>query len=405
MKYDLCLIGGLGRAGLPLSILFACRGRRVLVYDKNVRTADTVRAGRMPFLEDGGEEFLHQALEAGRLDITCSVERISEARTLVVVIGTPVDDHMNPRLELMMEFLHEILPHVVDGQTIVMRSTVFPGTTQLVREFFAKEGRRVRVTFCPERIAEGKAFLELHSLPQIISAFDDEGYQEMRDLFGTLGCETVELSPMEAEIGKLFTNVWRYCQFAISNQFYMIANNFDLDFYRIYDAITYQYPRIAGMARAGLAAGPCLFKDTLQLAAFNNNIFGLGYAAMTTNEGLPNHIVEQLKRSTTLRDKTVGILGMAFKANSDDRRGSLSFKLRRVLMWEAREVLCTDAYLQDADFLAMDEVVRRSDILILGCPHREYADLEFGDKTVVDVWNFYRRGGRIQASPSRSTHE
>lgn len=400
MQYDLCVIGGLGRAGLPLSVVFATCGKRVLIYDKNEKAAEVVRGGRMPFIEEDGERHLELALESDRLHITSNVADISQASILCVVIGTPVDDHLNPKLELIMNFLEEITPHVVDGQLILMRSTVFPGTTQLVKEFFEKRGKHVTVTFCPERIAEGKAFQELRALPQIVSGFDAESIERMRDLFAVLGCETVVTDPMEAELGKLFTNVWRYCQFAISNQFYMIANSYNLDFYKIYDAITFQYPRIAGMARPGFAAGPCLFKDTLQLAAFNNNVFGLGYAAMTTNEGLPNHVVERLKLQVNLKEKAVGILGMAFKGNNDDVRGSLSYKLRRILRWEAGEVLCTDVYVQEPDFLPLEEVVRRSDVLILATPHREYRDLALDGKLVVDVWNFFGKGGLIGACGS-----
>lgn len=395
MNYDLCVIGGLGRAGLPLSIAFACRGQQVLVYDINREAAEQVRAGVMPFLEDDGERFLSEALTSGRLHVTHDITALSQAQVLVVVIGTPVDDHLNPKLEVMLELLEEIEPYVRDGQTILMRSTVFPGTTALVRDFFRKRQRQVEVAFCPERIAEGKAFEELFTLPQIISAFEPDTLQRVRTLFAHLGAETVELDPMEAELGKLFTNSWRYCQFAIANQFYMIANNYNLDFYKIYDAITHRYPRISGMARPGFAAGPCLFKDTLQLAAFNNNSFGLGYAAMTTNEGLPNYIVERLRAVGSLRDKTVGILGMAFKGNSDDARGSLSYKLRRILRFEAHQVLCTDVYLRDADFVSADEVVQGSDLLILATPHREYKDLDLLGKPVVDVWNFFGNGGLV----------
>jgi len=395
LEYDVCVIGGLGRAGLPLSVVFAERGHRVLIYDKNEKAAEVVRAGQMPFMEDDGEEYLKRALQADRLHVTSNVADIARAEILTVVIGTPVDDHLNPKLELIMAFLEEITPHVRDGQIILMRSTVFPGTTQLVKEFFERQGRKVKVTFCPERIAEGKAFHELFSLPQIISGFDEDSIDRMRVLFAPLGCEVVRLDPMEAELGKLFTNVWRYCQFAISNQFYMIANAYNLDFYKIYEGITHNYPRISGMARPGFAAGPCLFKDTLQLAAFNNNVFGLGYAAMTTNEGLPNHVVDRLKLRMNLKEKNIGILGMAFKGNSDDRRGSLSYKLRRILKWEAREVLCTDVYVHEDDFLPLEEVLRRSEVLILATPHKEYRDLQLDGKLLVDVWNFYGKGGLI----------
>lgn len=393
--FDLCVIGGLGHVGLPLSVTFARKGHKVIIYDINETAARTVESGVMPFLEENGDAFLREALDSGNLAISANIEAIRRARILAVVIGTPVDDHLNPELNRMLAFLEEVFPYVHDGQIFMMRSTVYPGTTELVREFFLRRGRKIRVTFCPERIAEGYAFKETTTMPQIVSGFDPQDVEEMHRLFKAIGSETIELTPLEAELGKLFTNVWRYCQFAVSNQFYMIANAYNLDYYRILDAIRYKYPRLAGMPGAGLTAGPCLFKDTLQLAAFNNNIFGLGYAAMTTNEGLPNHMVAQLKSHTSLKDKTVGILGMAFKANSDDPRGSLSYKLRRILTWEAREVLCTDVYIHDPEFVAVEELVERSDIIVLATPHREYRNLDVQGKVVLDVWNFYGQGGLV----------
>jgi UDP-N-acetyl-D-mannosaminuronic acid dehydrogenase len=199
---------------------------------------------------------------------------------------------------------------------------------------------------------------------------------------------------MEAEVAKLFTNVWRYIQFAIANQFYQIATQFDLDFYKLYKAITYKYPRAESFPGAGFAAGPCLFKDTMQLAAFSNNSFFLGHAAMLINEGLPNFIVQRLKEKYDLKDKIVGILGMAFKANSDDIRESLSYKLRKLLEMEAKKVLCSDVYISERGFVSADDIISSSDLVILATPHREYADLYIDNrKILVDVWNFYGRGG------------
>lgn len=202
------------------------------------------------------------------------------------------------------------------------------------------------------------------------------------------------MTPIEAELGKLFTNVWRYILFSISNQFLQIANQEGLDFYRIYNAITYKYPRAESFPSAGFAAGPCLFKDTMQLAAHANNNFFLGHAAMLINEGLPNYIVQRLKEKYPIHEKAVGILGMAFKANNDDGRESLSYKLKKILEIEAANVLCSDVYADREDFVSPDRLIRESDIIILGAPHREYAGLAIDEsKVVVDIWNFYGKGG------------
>ena len=269
------------------------------------------------------------------------------------------------------------------------------GVTRGVEHMFEESGVNVDVAFCPERIAEGKAMEELFSLPQIVSGRTTRARDRAASLFKNLTDSTVELEPEEAELAKLFTNTWRYIKFAAANQFYIMANDHGLDFDKIRKALAYDYPRAADMPGAGLAAGPCLFKDTMQLAAFTDNSFQLGHAAMLVNEGLPLYIVSQLERTHDLSTKTVGILGMAFKGESDDIRSSLSYKLKRILEFRAGDVLCTDPYVTvDQTLKPLETVLEQSDILILAAPHRAYRDL-VTDKPVADVWNFLGRGSTL----------
>jgi UDP-N-acetyl-D-mannosaminuronic acid dehydrogenase len=236
---------------------------------------------------------------------------------------------------------------------------------------------------------------ELYSLPQIIGARTDEGHQRASALFGRLTEKLVLTTPEEAELAKLFTNVWRYIKFAAVNQFYMIANSQGLDFERIRQAIAQDYERAADMPRAGFAAGPCLFKDTMQLGAFNDNDFALGHAAMLVNEGLPLHIVSRLEREYDLAQMTVGILGMSFKAGSDDTRSSLSYKIKRILTFKAKQVLTTDPYVTtDPTLVPLEQVLEQADLLIVATPHKEYRDLT-PSQPVADVWNLYGNGVRI----------
>jgi len=391
-KYDVCVVGGCGHVGLPLSIAFASKGLKVCIYDINQDVLETVRSGNMPFLEQGANELLKDTM-GKTLFATNDPKVISDAKFIIVVIGTPVDEHLNPEFTIMKNFFNNLLLYLRDGQHIILRSTVFPGTTQKIHQFLSNNGLKVNVTFCPERIAQGRAIQELSNLPQIVSGFEDEAINEACRLFRILTQDIIILKPIEAELAKLFTNTWRYIQFAIANQFYIIATGYGLDFYKIYHAMRYKYPRAKDFPPAGFTAGPCLFKDTMQLAAFNNNTFFLGHAAMLINEGLPNFIVQRLKDKYSLKDKTVGILGMAFKANSDDKRESLSYKLKKILEIEAKKVLCSDVYIHEEGFVSAHELIRNSDIVILGAPHKEYKDLIINHKILVDVWNFYAKGG------------
>jgi len=394
--YDICVVGGCGHVGLPLAICFANAGKRVIIFDIDEDALATVSSGVMPFKEEGGEEHLKLAIKSGRLHLSNSPEAISKSDAVILIMGTPVDEHLNPSFTGIIRTIKKYLPYFTNGQLLVLRSTVYPGTSQKIERIIRKSGLVVDVAFCPERIAEGFAIKETHELPQIVAAFTQRGMRRARDLFQTFTDDIVELEPMEAELAKLFTNVWRYIQFAIANQFYSIANDHGLDYYRIHHAITHNYPRAKDLPRAGFAAGPCLFKDTMQLAAFSKNSFFLGHAAMLVNEGQPAYIVDCLRRRYPLHKMTVGILGMAFKGDSDDSRESLAYKLRKILEIECQEVLITDPYVKDERIRPLQEVIEKSDILIVGAPHTVYKELLIDDKPVVDIWNLFGRGGLIK---------
>jgi UDP-N-acetyl-D-mannosaminuronic acid dehydrogenase len=391
--YDVCIVGGLGHVGLPLGISLANAGRRVILYDINEEAKGIVLKAKMPFIEAGAEALLKKTL-GKTLFVSSEKKVISDSYFVVVVIGTPVDEHLNPKFTIFKNFFEELMDLLRDEQHIILRSTIFPGTTDKIKNYIESKGKRTKISYCPERIAQGKAIEEIHSIPQIIASTDDTAQKEAGELFHLLTKDILYLKPIEAELAKLFTNVWRYIEFSISNQFYQIATQNSVDFYKVYNAITYHYPRAQGFPSAGFAAGPCLFKDTMQLAAFSNNSFFLGHAAMLINEGLPNFIVQRLKEKYPLQDKIIGILGMAFKANNDDKRESLSYKLKKILEIEAKKVLCSDVYIDEKDFVTPAEVISHSDIIILATPHKEYRNLVVDkSKILVDIWNFYGEGG------------
>ena len=385
---NIVVVGGCGHVGLPLGIVLASRGANVTLLDIDPAKIECVNAGRMPFMEAGADELLTQVV-GKTLHATLDVECFRNADVAITVVGTPVDEHLNPTVNKVYKAIDSPLQYMREDSLLVLRSTVYPGVTKLLYDRIRRSGRNIHLAFCPERIAEGNAVQELTTLPQIIASFEPEAMKRARELFLKLTKTIIELAPLEAELAKLFTNSWRYLNFAISNQYYVLAQNYGLDFYRIHDAVTREYPRMRSFARAGFAAGPCLLKDTLQLSAFSGNSFFLGHAAMLVNEGLPNFIVSQL-RGRELGDKVVAILGMSFKAESDDKRDSLSYKLQKLLKIEAAEVLCTDPYVPDPNLVSLEEAMR-ADIIILGAPHAVYRGLHIPEgKQVIDVWGFWQ---------------
>jgi len=393
---DVVVLGGGGHVGLPLSLAFAKAGLRVGVYDTNQATLDRIAAGEMPFLETGADELLREILPTGRLELSTDGSMIGRTEQLVVVIGTPVDEFLGPSMTIFEKAVDQIAPHLRDGTLVVLRSTVYPGTTAYVVQNLKAAGCTVDVAFCPERIAEGHALEELHTLPQIVGADDEVAARRATALFEHLVDKTVRTTTKEAELAKLFTNTWRYMKFAVANQFFMIADQAGIDYTNVLRAIREDYPRALDLPGPGFAAGPCLFKDTMQLSAFTADHFPLGQAAMQVNEGLPAYIVSALERRYGgLQGKTVGILGMAFKAESDDPRASLSYKLRKLLHWAGAKVLATDPYVQDDRLVTLDCVLEESDILVLGAPHKPYRNLNVGGKDVVDVWGALGEGIRL----------
>src|ERR1700722_10284419 len=204
---DVVVIGGCGHVGLPLAIAFADRGANVGIYDVSESAVEAVNAGRLPFDEPGAAPLFERAVASGRLLASTDPAIVGTAEHVVVVIGTPVDEHLNPNHTAIPKALSGCSRYLRDGQMMVLRSTVFPGVTALVEKMIASLGVSIEVAFCPERIAEGKAMTELFELPQIVSARSPKGLERASALFSLLTDAIVELSPEEAELAKLFTNV------------------------------------------------------------------------------------------------------------------------------------------------------------------------------------------------------
>jgi UDP-N-acetyl-D-mannosaminuronic acid dehydrogenase len=372
----LAIVGGCGHVGLPLGLAFARKGYAVDLVDNQAERIALVSSGRMPFHEDDADEILAETIRTGLLRATTDAAVLEDASAIIVTIGTPVDEHLDPSVGAFDRSLQQLLTRLRPGQLLVLRSTVFPGMTDRLARQLERLGRSdVDLAYCPERIVQGKSLVELEQLPQLIGGTTPRAAERAAALFELICPRVIFLRPIEAELAKLFCNAWRYINFAISNQFYVMAEHFEADFHRIYQALREDYPRMASFARPGFAAGPCLLKDTMQLGAFNHGSFVLGEAAMMINEGLPYLLVQDIKRGYPLTDMTVGILGMAFKPNSDDSRQSLSYKLRKVLLLECRRVLCTDPYVPDPELTPLAEVLDKADLLIVGTPHDCYRGL------------------------------
>jgi UDP-N-acetyl-D-mannosaminuronic acid dehydrogenase len=379
---DVVVVGGCGHVGLPLAIALASRGAVVAALDVNVAAVAAVGAGELPFREPGAELPLRQALAAGTLTVGAEAGVISTAEHVIVAVDGDIETA-----------LAGLGGRLRSGQLLVLRATVPPGSTARAEKLVADLGLEVAVAYCPERIAEGHALTELFELPQIAASHSPAALERAASLFRLLTPVIVPMVPEEAELAKLFANAWRYVTFATANQMYAIANDAGLDYERIRQGLVLNYQRGAHLPRAGFAAGPCLRKDTGWLTEVSAG-FSIGQEAITANEGLADYLVARLEQQYWLADMCVGILGMAFKAGSDDIRGSLSYRLKRLLNGRGATVLCTDPLVRtDPDLVPLADVLARADLLIVATPHPEYQRLPAG-LPVADVWGLTGQGVR-----------
>jgi UDP-N-acetyl-D-mannosaminuronic acid dehydrogenase len=391
-KFDVGVVGGAGHVGIPLSLVLADHGLRTLVYDLNSAALKRLKAGQLPFIEEGGEVLLRKALAEGTLAFSQDPAGLRGIPAVVVTIGTPIDEFHNPNFTLLTNCIETLLPHLEPHQTIILRSTVAPGVTEFLERYLRRRGSKVGLAFCPERVVQGKGVAEIQEIPQFVAATSRRAAKVARGIFSKISSQVIDMTPIEAEFAKLICNTFRYITFAATNQLYMMCEQAGIDYTGLLEKVRQGYPRMAYIPGPGFAAGPCLMKDTMQLFAFGRHSFPLGQMAMTINEGLPNFIVDQLRRRMRLKGKKVGILGMAFKAESDDIRDSLSYKLGKILRFEGAEVLYSDEYVKDPTFTSRRELCRRAEVIIIGVPHKAYRKLRIPSTCeVIDLWGICRR--------------
>ena len=382
------VVGGGGRVGLPLSLVLASAGHKVIIVDSNES-----RVNQMPFSEEHSDDII-QSLSIDQLVASTENLSIEKSDVCILIIGTPVLDDGTPSVGALFELVETIIPYLNKTKLLLLRSTVYPNVTQKIKLLLSEAKLEIEVAYCPERIAEGKAIFELKSLPQIIGADSDLAFLKAKEVFECITPKIIHTTIKEAELCKLFANSYRYINFAIANEFFEICQENDINWENVWYALKEDYPRAQGLPTPGFAAGPCLVKDTQQLDYYFNNKFELGRSAIKINEHLPDYIISVLRSMFDLKHKKVGILGMTFKGDVDDFRSSLSFRLKNLLEEEALEVYCSDAILQKNYFVSLEFLIENSDIIILSTPHKSYKDI-VTKKPLIDLWRVSKSNSLI----------
>src|SRR3954452_10295292 len=313
---------GLGRVGLPLALSFADCGLEVIGVERERSVIDSIEAGRMPFHETGTQELLERVLASGRLRLSQRTADAAAADHIVLTLGTPAFSHIEIDISQIRSVIDELLPFVRAGQSILLRSTVAPGTTDWVAGYI--EQRRglvpdedIFVAHVPERIAENHFLEEITTLPTIVGGVGARSNERAAELFRCFGTEIEATTPVQAELAKIWTNILRYTQFALPNLLMMNSEQYGANVFEVIDLINRDYPR-GGIAPPGLTAGTCLRKDFV-FSEERSSAPGMLLAVSRVHESVPLFLVEGLKRRVgALRGRRVAVLGLAFKAGTDD---------------------------------------------------------------------------------------
>ena len=402
-NYDIAVIG-IGRVGLPLGLSLAKTGFKVIGIDINEEVIEKVNNKIMPFDEAGYDELI----KIVDFPAASDVREVNAAESIIITVGTPLLSHIETDLSQIKRVLESMLPFVRKGHNIILRSTVAPKTTEYVRKYMEQKtgfivGQDIFLTFCPERIAEGKALKELHELPQIIGSEDSISAEKAENIFSKLTKDIFHTTYVSAELVKLFNNISRYIHFAVSNQFSIIADNFGQNIYDIIEMSNYKYPR-GIIAKPGFTAGTCLRKD---FGMINETIpyTDLLLSAWKINEFMPKFMVDNLLKRADIYNKNIAVLGYSFKNDTDDTRDSLVPKLLRYLEREIPlGIKVHDPYLPeliDGIYInySLDDAIEKADIVYIATNHKQFKEQKeyiinriSAECWLVDLWNVFGAG-------------
>ena len=384
-KRKISIIGGAGHVGYPLGLIFSSKGFEVNLIDKNLKNSKKINSGISPFLEEGSKALLKQMLKKKRIKASQDLKSVLESKYIIVCIGTPIDNNLSPEIKRFLNFFKELRKYLKKDHHIIIRSSVYPGICEKVYNIIKDKNKNL--SYCPERIVQGKSIKELPNISQLVSGKNITSIKESANLFKKICKKIITVEIIEAELIKLFSNAYRYVHFAISNQFYMICRDQGLNFFKIREIMKDGYKRNAHIPMSGFTAGPCLLKDTMQLSSFYNKKFSLGHAAMNINEDMPKFIYNDLKKNVNLKNKTIGLLGLTFKADCDDIRDSLAIKLLKFLKNKKIKTLYSDEYYFLKGSITKKKLIEKSDIIIISTPHSAYKKIKVSKKKlIIDIW-------------------
>lgn len=395
---------GIGRVGLPLGLVFANSGVKVIGIDINKEYVENINKKIPPFKE----ELIDDYIKTNNFTATTDVkDAISKSDVLILTVGTPIGEHMRPDYRQLTAALEGLVKNPLKGKMIIMRSTASPGTLEeVIKPFIEKKtglkaGEDFGLAVCPERIVEGQSIKEIRELPEIIGSIDKISGDITEEVFRKINEDkkVLRVTPKAAELAKLFSNVYRYINFSLGNEFGLLAETYGEDGHEIVRLVNEGYKR-GGLPIPGMTGGPCLSKDGYYLTS-NIPFPDFIQVAWRLSESIPQHVVNRLKvrlekYNKRLYNSKIAVLGLGFKANSDNITYSPSVRLVEILKVGNADVVVHDPLV--ANTASLEEAIKDADAIVLATNHDRFKDIlkkiasiktYKKDCILTDCWGFF----------------
>jgi len=379
MKFKVAVIGGAGHIGLPMSCFIQNKGIETLIIDKNEEALDLIKHSIPPFREKDFKKNLQVANTNG-LKFSTNISDIQHCNVIIVTLGT--SSKKEDKL-LFDSVIHDVFNNIKENAILILRSTIEKGLLNRIDQEYRPFEKDALVAYCPERLAEGFAFEEIESLPQIVGTKSKSDFKKVKIFFDALGITSLNVNYEEAEFIKLFINTFRYSQFSLINSFSNIANKNSIDFKRVLDISKNEYPRLDGVPDSGFVGGPCLIKDSKTFINSYDDESGIIKNLLMVNKEFMNLTILDIKKQ--FDSKKLIQLGITFKPNSDDLRDSQSLVLYERLLDEGFEIEIVEPNIES--YKKYKDVEGFSDNVLISTFHDEFKKLDFSNKKVIVVGN------------------
>ena len=399
MKKKICIVG-LGYIGLPTATMFSCYGHKVIGVDVNEKVVNNINKGKIIIEEPNLEELVEDVVKKGNLIASTSPK---ESDVFIISVPTPIKDDKTSDMSYVISATKSIVKYLKEGNIVVLESTSPVGTTEevvkpIIEESGLKVGRDIMLGYCPERVIPGKIIYELKNNDRVIGGIDKKSAEEIRKIYKTIVDGNIYLTDCKtAELCKLMENTYRDVNIALSNELLLICDKLNIN---VWEVIEYsnKHPRVNLHTPGPGVGGHCLAVDPWFIIEKEPELSNIIKSSRLLNDSMPEYVYNKIDKILQKnKSKKITILGITYKANTDDMRESPIINLIDKLLKNNYNVKVFDPYIKDFQINCQSilEACKDSDLLILGVNHDYFKNLPLDEiKTtmkgnlILDTRNF-----------------